>query len=97
MAKRQFEKGNVDMIAITNNIEFRGSEDKTFKTDDGQNMVMKVFRFDDEIGIQNEFYVMSDKINDVVGLDTLVRGGMYKCELSIGKNNKVRLIGVYES
>lgn len=96
-AKKQFIRGNVDMKAITNDIEFRGSEDKTFKTDDGQNMTMKVFRFDDETGIQNEFYVMSDKIGDVVGIDSLVRGGMYKCELSIGKNNKVRLIGVYET
>lgn len=85
------------MKAITNDIEFRGSEEKTFKTDDGQNMAMIVYRFDDETGIQNEFYVMADKVHDVIGADSLVRGGMYKCELSIGKNNKVRLIGVYES
>ena len=97
LAIKQIIRGNVDMKAITNDIEFRGSEDKTFKSDDGQNMAMKVFRFDDETGIQNEFYVMADKLNDVLGLDTLVRGGIYKCELSIGKNNKVRLIGVYEA
>ena len=85
------------MKAISNDIEFRGSEDKTFKSDDGKNIAMKVFRFEDETGIQNEFYVMADKLNDVRGLDSLVRGNMYSCELSIGKFNKVRLIGVYEA
>ena len=85
------------MKAISNDIEFRGSEDKTFKSDDGENIAMKVFRFEDETGMQNEFYVMADKLNDVRGLDSLVRGNMYSCELSIGKFNKVRLIGVYEA
>ena len=85
------------MKAISNDIEFRGSEDKTFTNDEGKNVAMKVFRFEDETGLQNEFFVMADKLKDVRGLDTLVRGGMYSCELSIGKNNKVRLIGVYEA
>ena len=85
------------MKAISNDIEFRGSEDKTFTNDEGKNVAMKVFRFEDETGMQNEFYVMADKVKDVRGLDTLVRGGMYSCELSIGKFNKVRLIGVYEA
>lgn len=85
------------MKAISNNIEFRGSEAKTFKSDDGKNISMNVYRFEDETGLQNEFYVMADKVNDVRGIDSLVRGGMYSCELSIGKFNKVRLIGVYES
>ena len=97
LAKRKIKRGIVDMKAITNEIEFRGSENKSFKDDDGKEMNMMVYRFDDEAGLQNEFYVMSDKIGDVAGLDTLVRGGMYKCELSIGRNNKVKLIGVYES
>ena len=83
------------MRAISNDIEFRGSEAKTIKSDDGKDIAMKVFRFEDETGLQNEFYVLADKINDVRGLDSLVRGGMYSCELSIGKNNKVRLMGVY--
>lgn len=85
------------MRAISNDIEFRGSEDKAFTNDEGKNVAMKVFRFEDETGLQNEFFVMADKLNDVRGLDNLVRGGMYSCELSIGKNNKVRLIGVYEA
>lgn len=85
------------MKAITNEIEFRGSETRSFKSDDGREMLMNVYRFDDESGLQNEFYVMADKLADTVGLDTLVRGDLYKCELSIGRNNKVRLIGVYES
>lgn len=85
------------MKAISNDIEFRGSEDKNLKSDDGKNIAMKVFRFEDETGLQNEFYVLADKLSDVRGLDTLVRGGMYSCELSIGKSNKVRLIGVYEA
>ena len=53
------------MKAISSDIEFRGSEDKTFKSDDGKNIAMKVFRFEDETGMQNEFYVMADKLNDV--------------------------------
>ena len=85
------------MRAISNDIEFRGSEDKTFTNDEGKNVAMKIFRFEDETGLQNEFFVMADKLNDVRGLDTLVRGRMYSCELSIGKSNKVRLIGVYEA
>lgn len=83
------------MRAVTDQIEFRGSEEKSFKSEDGE-MHMTVYRFDDETGLQNEFYVMNDKKSDVIGLDTLVRGGMYSCELSIGKSNKVRLLGVYE-
>lgn len=85
------------MKAISNDIEFRGSEEKTIKSEDGKDIAMKVFRFEDETGLQNEFYVLADKLNDVRGLDTLVRGGMYSCELSIGKSNKVRLLGVYEA
>ena len=85
------------MRAISNDIEFRGSEAKTIKSEDGKDIAMKVFRFEDETGLQNEFYVLAEKLNDVRGLDSLVRGGMYSCELSIGKNNKVRLMGVYES
>ena len=90
-------RGNVEMKAISNDIEFRGCEDKTFTNDEGKNVAMKVFRFEDETGLQNEFFVLADKLSDVRGLDTLVRGGMYSCELSIGKFNKVRLIGVYEA
>ena len=82
------------MRAISNDIEFRGSEAKTIKSEDGKDIAMKVFRFEDETGLQNEFYVLADKLNDVRGLDSLVRGGMYSCELSIGKNNKVRLMGL---
>ena len=85
------------MRAISNDIEFRGSEAKIIKSEDGKDIAMKVFRFEDETGLQNEFYVLADKLHDVRGLDTLVRGGMYSCELSIGKSNKVRLIGVYEA
>ena len=55
------------MIAISNDIEFRGSEDKTFTNDDGKNVAMKVFRFEDETGLQNEFFVMADKLKDVRG------------------------------
>ena len=50
------------MKAITNEIEFRGSETRSFKNDDGQEMSMNVYRFDDESGLQNEFYVMADKL-----------------------------------
>lgn len=85
------------MKAVTREIEFRGCEDKTFRTDDGKDLAMKVYRFEDEAGNQNEFYVMAYRVKDVPGLDTLVRGSVYNLELSIGKFNKVRLIGVYET
>lgn len=78
-------------------IEFRGSEEKNFRTDDGKNLAMKVFRFEDETGLQNEFYVMIDRLTNIPGLETLVIGGLYKCVLSIGKNNKARLLEVCEA
>ena len=78
-------------------IEFRGSEDKSFLTEDGKMLAMKVFRFEDETGFQNEFYVKSDRINEIPGLDSLAIGCLYKCVLSIGKYNKARLLEVCAS
>ena len=80
------------MIAYTNPVEFRGSEVKSFRGDDGKNVSMTVFRFDDESGVQNEFFV-SD-LSKVSGLDELLRGGLYSLGLDIRRNNKVRLISL---
>lgn len=84
------------MRCLSDNVEFRGSEKKEIVGDDGKKFEMTVFRFDDESGLQNEFYVMQDKLSDVVGVSDIVRGGVYQVELSIGKSNKVKLLGVYE-
>lgn len=80
------------MIAFTDPVEFRGSEIKSFKGDNGENVSMTVFRFDDESGVQNEFFV-SD-LSKVSGVEDLLRGGLYSLGLDIRRNNKVRLISV---
>lgn len=84
------------MKCVSDKVEYRGCEEKTIYGDDG-NIKMTVFRFDDESGLQNEFYVMQDKLSDVVGVSDIVRGCQYTLDLSIGKSNKVKLIGVYEA
>lgn len=80
------------MTAYTDPVEFRGSEIKSFKGDDGKDVSMTVFRFDDESGVQNEFFV-SD-LSKISGVDELLRGGLYSLGLDIRRNNKVRLISV---
>ena len=80
------------MTAYTDPVEFRGSEIKSFKGDDGKDVSMTVFRFDDESGVQNEFFV-SD-VSRISGIDELLRGGLYSLGLDIRRNNKVRLISV---
>ena len=85
------------MKVKSNVIEFRGSEDKRITTEDGKILAMKVFRFEDETGLQNEFYVISDRLKDVPGLDSLAIGCLYKCVLSIGRNNKARLLEVCDA
>lgn len=80
------------MIAYTDAVEFRGSEVKSFKGDDGKDVSMTVFRFDDESGVQNEFFV-SD-LSKISGVEDLLRGGLYSLGLDIRRNNKVRLVSV---
>ena len=80
------------MTAYTDPVEFRGSEIKSFKGDYGKDVSMTVFRFDDESGVQNEFFV-SD-VSRISGIDELLRGGLYSLGLDIRRNNKVRLISV---
>lgn len=82
------------MKCVSDPVEFRGMEEKSFKNDDGEKVTMSVLRFDDETGQQNEFYIL-DKSN-VLGLQNLVRGGLFLLELNIGKNNKVKLLQVIE-
>lgn len=82
------------MKVISDPVEFRGMEEKSFNGDNGERVSMTVLRFDDEEGLQNEFYIR-DK-SAVGGFQNLVRGGLFICELSVGKNNKVKLLQVIE-
>lgn len=80
------------MIAYSDPVEFRGSEVKSFVGDDGKNVSMTVFRFDDEAGVQNEFFVQD--LSKISGIEDLLRGGLYSLGLDIRRNNKVRLVSV---
>ena len=83
------------MVAITSDaVEFRGSEDMKFKKDDGSEMNMTCVRFDDENGVQSQFFV-SDPMN-IEGFSSLTRGALYNLKLDIGAKNKVKLSGVFE-
>lgn len=83
------------MKALSENCEFRGMENKQFTSDQGEILNMTVTRFDDESGQQNEFYIMDS--SKVMGFETLKRGCMYNLQLSIGKNNKVKLLEIFEA
>ena len=83
------------MVAITSDaVEFRGGEEMKFKKDDGSEMLMTCIRFDDDNGVQSQFFVINP--DEVDGLDTLKRGALYNLKLSIGAKNKVKLMGVFE-
>lgn len=84
------------MIAITSDaVEFRGSEDMHFKKEEGGEMLMTCIRFDDENGVQSQFYVADPR--ELEGFATLKRGALYNLKLSIGAKNKVKLLGVFEA
>lgn len=84
------------MVAITSEtVEFRGSEDMKFKKDDGSEMLMTCIRFDDENGVQSQFYVADPRELD--GFNSLTRGALYNLKLNIGAKNKVKLVGVFEA
>lgn len=82
------------MKVISDPVEFRGMEEKSFNGDNGERVSMTVLRFDDEEGLQNEFYIRDKSAVD--GFKNLVRGAMFILELSVGKNNKVKLLQVIE-
>ena len=82
------------MKCISDPVEFRGCEKKSFTNDDGKNVEMTVLRFDDETGQQNEFYIFDE--SRVGGIQSLVRGGIFLCELNIGRGNKAQLLQVIE-
>lgn len=82
------------MKALTDNCEFRGMEHKEFKSDQGEALSMTLLRFDDESGQQNEFYVMDP--DKVPGFDTLKRGSVYNLQVNIGRNNKVKILSIFE-
>lgn len=82
------------MIAYTEAVEYRGTEKKEFTGDDGKNVEMQIFRFDDDNGNQNEFWVMDP--SKVIGIDSLLRGGLYVLGLNIRRSNKVQLVSIAE-
>lgn len=84
------------MIAITSDaVEFRGSEDMKFKKDEGGDMLMTCLRFDDNNGVQSQFYIPDPR--EIEGFSTLKRGVLFNLKLSIGAKNKVKLLGVFEA
>lgn len=84
------------MIAITSDaVEFRGSEDMHFKREDGSDMLMTCIRFDDENGVQSQFYIADPR--ELEGFSNLQRGALFNLKLSIGAKNKVKLLGVFEA
>lgn len=80
------------MYCITDDVEFRGMENKSFRGEANETVNMTVLRFDDESGQQNEFYVTD--ITKINGYNDLVRGNNYSLRLQIGKGNKVKLLGL---
>lgn len=82
------------MKVISDPVEFRGMEEKSFIGDDGERVTMTVLRFDDEEGVQNEFYIRDKE--SVGGFQSLVRGSLFLLECSVGKNNKVKLVQIIE-
>lgn len=82
------------MKCISNEVEFRGMETKSFIGDNGDPVSMTVLRFDDEEGLQNEFYIRDP--NALSGFQSLVRGALFCLEISVGKNNKVKLLQIIE-
>ena len=84
------------MTAITSDVvEFRGSEDMHLKKDDGSDMLLTCIRFDDDNGVQSQFYISDPR--ELEGFSSLKRGALYNLKLSIGNKNKVKLIGVFEA
>lgn len=82
------------MKCVSDEVEFRGFESKSFKGDNNETVNMTVLRFDDVNGLQNEFYVMDT--SKIAGFDSLIRGSNYNLDLEVGKGNKVKLLAVYE-
>lgn len=68
--------GGIKMLAqVVNEMEFRGKEDKSFSGDDGKSLNMTLYRFEDENGLQNNFYVMDpstiEGLSDLVDLSSI--------------------------
>lgn len=83
------------MVAMTcDPVEYRGCEDMKIKRDEGGELLMTCFRFDDDNGVQTQFYVTDPR--ELENMNMLVRGGLYNLKLNIGKGNKAKLLGVSE-
>lgn len=80
------------LAQVVNEMEYRGKEPMSFNGDDGRQVDMTLYRFEDENGLQNNFYVIDP--SKVEGLNDLQRGQMYTLFLNIGVKNKVYLNSV---
>lgn len=80
------------MYCLTDEVEFRGMESKSFRGESNETVNMTVLRFDDATGQQNEFYVADTSKID--GINNLFRGENYCLRLQIGRGNKVKLVGL---
>lgn len=80
------------LAQVVNEMEYRGQEPMSFNGDDGRELNMTYYRFEDENGVQNNFYVVDP--SKVEGLNDLQRGQLYTLFLNIGVKNKVYLSSV---
>lgn len=80
------------LAQVVDDMEYRGQELMSFNGDDGRQVNMTLYRFEDENGMQNNFYVVDP--SKVKGLNDLQRGSMYTLFLNIGAKNKVYLNSV---
>lgn len=80
------------LAQVIDDMEYRGQEPMSFNGNDGKQVNMTLYRFEDENGMQNNYYVVDP--SKVRGLDDLQRGSMYTLFLNIGAKNKVYLNSV---
>lgn len=80
------------LAQVVDDMEYRGQEPMSFNGDDGRQVNMTLYRFEDENGMQNNFYVVDP--SKVSGLSHLERGQLYTLFLNIGAKNKVYLNSV---
>lgn len=80
------------LAQVVDEMEYRGNEPMSFNGDDGRQVNMTLYRFEDENGMQNNFYVVDP--SKVQGLNDLQRGQLYTLFLNIGAKNKVYLNSV---
>ena len=80
------------LAQVVDEMEYRGNEPMSFNGDDGKQINMILYRFEDVNGMQNNFYVVDP--SRVEGLASVERGALYTIFLNIGAKNKVYLNSV---